>query len=561
MPNIRVLPDNVANQIAAGEVIERPAAVVKELLENSLDAQAKQVEIEFRNGGKSYIRVEDDGCGMPPDEAVLSLERHATSKIREASDLLKVTSFGFRGEALPSIASISVLTLRTRTKEAQSGSEIVIRGGKWIHQKACGMPPGTCIEVSQLFHSVPARRKFLKTENTETSHIIHLTRLYAAAHPEVSFTLIENGREVFKSPICANLRERIQEIWGKQLAENLIKLPSLEEEGLRLHGLLGKPGIVRSTKQEMITMINGRPVDSRTLHFALIESYQPFLPKGRYPVAFLFLEISPAYVDVNIHPTKRQVRFQEEEKVRSVVQKAIESCLASYLNQDALLSPIQTSSTHEEVLQPAILPSPSTNKPQPIFFEPEKKASFDWRFVGKVHGLYALFETRAGLVIMNCRSAHERIWFETLQKSFSEKSTATQSLVFPVPLELDPVSASILEDNLDFFKECGFTLTPFGRHFFRLEAIPQWLSPELAETFVRDWIGTVREGGTKKTNLAGEILARMAATRAIRFGDSITREEIIDLAKELLQCKNSLTCPRGHLIYFELTKSELENRL
>ncbi|SVC82532.1 uncharacterized protein METZ01_LOCUS335386, partial [marine metagenome] len=297
MSSIRVLPDRVANQIAAGEVVERPAAVVKELIENSLDAGATRIEIEYRNGGKSYLRVEDDGHGMSPDEALLSLERHGTSKIRETDDLQQITSFGFRGEALPSIASVSRFVLRTRPRGKAGGSEILVNGGKLVHQKDCGMPEGTCIEVARLFNSVPARRKFLRTDNTEAAHVCRLARLYAMAHPETAFTLLENGRTIFRSPTCTDLRERLREIFGGGFADDLIEVES-KSDGFSLKGLIGKPGVGRSTRQEMIFMINNRPVDSKALSYAVIEAYHTYVPKGRYPPAFLFLSMEPSAVDV-----------------------------------------------------------------------------------------------------------------------------------------------------------------------------------------------------------------------------------------------------------------------
>ena len=322
MPEIRILSDQVANQIAAGEVVERPVAVLKELVENSLDAGAQKIEIEFRNGGKSYLRVEDDGMGMNPDQALLALERHATSKIRKASDLNKVGTFGFRGEALPSIASVSRFVIRTRPVSSNEGTEIFINGGKMIHCKDCGMPPGTRVEVSHLFNSVPGRRKFLKTEVTEATHLIHMAKLYALAHPSVTFTLIEGGRTVFRSPACDSPADRVREIFGRGLAESLTPMDA-QENDLRLSGLLGKPGQSRSTRKEMIFFVNRRPVDSRTISYAVIEAFHTFVPKGRFPPAILFLEIDPAVVDVNVHPSKREIRFRDDPKVRSFILNSV----------------------------------------------------------------------------------------------------------------------------------------------------------------------------------------------------------------------------------------------
>ncbi|HYC72661.1 MAG TPA: DNA mismatch repair endonuclease MutL, partial [Opitutaceae bacterium] len=322
MPAIRILSDRVANQIAAGEVIERPAAVVKELVENALDAGATRITVEFRAGGRSLMRVEDNGCGMTREDALLSLERHATSKIVETADLDQLATFGFRGEALPSIASIARFELQTRPAGATAGTEILVNGGKLVHVRECGIAPGTRITVSNLFHAVPARRKFLKSDATESAHIIQTVRLYALACPQTAFTLIEDGRVLFQSPACSSLADRVAEIFGRQLAADLLPVEAAEG-GLGLSGLTGKPGVSRATRHELLLFVNRRPVDSRTLHFALIESYATSVPKGRYPVAVLFLELDPAAVDVNVHPAKREVRFRSEGAVRGFVIRAV----------------------------------------------------------------------------------------------------------------------------------------------------------------------------------------------------------------------------------------------
>src|SRR4051812_3701251 len=322
MAKVRILTDRVANQIAAGEVIERPAAVAKELVENALDAGATRIEVEFRHGGRSLMRVEDNGSGMSRDDALLALERHATSKIAEASDLDRLASYGFRGEALPSIASVSRFELQTREEGSDVGTEILVNGGKFVHVRDCGRAVGTRIEVTHLFNSVPARRKFLKTDQTEAAHIIHCVRLYALACPRTAFTLVEDGRVIFRSPECATFGDRITEIFGRQISEALVPVEAVEP-GLRLSGLIGRPGVGRATRHEMIVFVNARPVDSRTLNYALIESYHESLPKGRYPLAFVFFECDPASVDVNVHPAKREVRFRSEPTVRSFVIRSV----------------------------------------------------------------------------------------------------------------------------------------------------------------------------------------------------------------------------------------------
>ena len=322
-PVIRILEDKVADQIAAGEVVERPAAAAKELLENALDAGARRVTLDFSRGGKALIVVEDDGMGMEPDQAELALRRHATSKIVAAADLDRIRTFGFRGEALPSIASVSRFTLRTRARGADVGVELLVNAGRLVHRREHGMAEGTRVEVANLFHPVPARLRFLKSDDTEAAHIIRLVRLYAVAHPEVGFLLREDGREIFRSPGNVPLADRVREIWGKSVADELLPLPPVEGRGLGLSGLIGKPGASRATRQDLVTVVNGRPVDSRALTYALVEAYHTLIPKGRYPLAFLFLEIDPAAVDVNVHPAKREIRFREEPKVRAFVMASV----------------------------------------------------------------------------------------------------------------------------------------------------------------------------------------------------------------------------------------------
>ncbi len=341
MSKIRILSNQVANQIAAGEVIERPAAVVKELIENSLDAGATKIEIEFKNGGKTYIRVEDNGYGMSAEETLLSLERHATSKLANIDDLMAIRTFGFRGEAVPSIASVSQFTIKTRRILDTVGTEIRIQAGKVMEKKEYGMAPGTRIEVEHLFASVAGRRAFLKTDNTEAAHIIHLCKLYAVSFSQVSFELLEDGQTIFKSPKCQRLQERVEEIWGWRLANELMVLEEASEGDLKLYGAIGKPTASRSTKLEIVTIINKRPVDSRALNGAILESYHTYIPKGRYPVAFLFLEINPAAVDVNVHPAKREVRFREEGKIRQFIIQSITRALQQETRQrlEGLIKP------------------------------------------------------------------------------------------------------------------------------------------------------------------------------------------------------------------------------
>ncbi len=585
MAKVRILPDRVANQIAAGEVIERPAAVVKELVENALDAGATRIEVEFRHGGRSLMRVEDNGTGMSRDDALLALERHATSKLAEAADLDRLTSYGFRGEALPSIASVAHFELQTREAGSEAGTEILVNGGKFVHVRDCGRPVGTRIEVTHLFNSVPARRKFLKTDQTEAAHIVQCVRLYALACPRTAFTLIEDGHVVFRSPECATRAERIAEIFGRQTAESLVAVEAAEP-GLRLSGLIGRPGIGRATRHEMIVFVNARPVDSRTLNYALIESYHESLPKGRYPLAFVFFECDPAAVDVNVHPAKREVRFRSEPQVRSFVIRAVLQRLRELAAPEAenrkpehfQLAPVPTSaaSSRDGVVAPlvtaaslppsrSIATAPASPPPAvsaPIENPKSKTQNFAWRFLGLAHGNFALFETAAGLVLLDRRAAHERVWFERLREQFRSGAVPSQRLLLPIPLELDPIAAVMLLDRLKFLQAHGFEIGEFGRNFFRIEALPAWLEPVDAEPFLRDLLGAFRDGRLPENNieLAHEELARLAAAKAVRLPDSTSEAELRALVIQLLATRAPLTSPAGRPTYIELSHGELARR-
>ncbi|MBQ6534555.1 MAG: DNA mismatch repair endonuclease MutL, partial [Opitutales bacterium] len=327
-PEIRILPDDVANRIAAGEVVERPAAVAKELIENSIDAGATRIEVEFKRGGKSFVKVSDDGCGMTRQQALTSLEPHATSKIRAPEDLFAISSYGFRGEAIPSIASVSKFRLRTRPESMAFGTEIDVYAGAVNSVRDCGMAAGTEISVENLFCSVPARRKFLKSDNVEASHIIRLCKLYALALPDISFTLVENSRVVFRSESGMDIVGRVGRIFGSDIAEKLFELPEISSRGISVGGAILKAGESFPTGRNICVFINGRPVDCRAAASAVKEAYSPYIPKGRFAAAFLFITLPPETVDVNVHPAKREVRLKNEFEVRDFLFDALSAALA-----------------------------------------------------------------------------------------------------------------------------------------------------------------------------------------------------------------------------------------
>jgi DNA mismatch repair protein MutL len=574
MSTIRILEATVANQIAAGEVVERPAAVIKELLENSLDAEARRVTVDFSRGGKAQMIVEDDGKGMTGAEALLSLERHATSKIQLASDLDRISTFGFRGEALPSIASVARFTMQTRPASAPSGTEIAINGGKLVHRRDHGMAPGTRIEVTNLFHPVPARLKFLKSDETEAAHIVRLVRLYAIAHPEVGFLLREDGREIFRSPGNAPLLDRVREIWGRQVAEEVTIMPSFARPGMRLSGLLGKPGVSRGTRQDLVTVVNGRPVDSRTMAFALTESYHTLIPKGRYPLAFIFLEMDPAWVDVNVHPAKREVRFRDEAKVRNFLIESVLAVLRARADDGLPAATIPSVSTATPLTAPAVptLSSPVSASGTPAAFVPPSTVPVQpnhapavrlgWRLLSRLREERAVFETPTGLAILDIGAAHQRVLYESILAQFTAQKPVSQPMLVPLSIELEPLPAAVLKERLPLLASAGFDFEEYGRNFWRIQALPAWLEPEDALAFVRDLLAEMarREGDFGRPSLAYDALAKIAVIKARRKGDSLSDAELMELVQALFRTVQPGSCPRGRRTYVEWTDADLTRR-
>jgi len=578
---IRVLDPTVANQIAAGEVVERPAAVVKELLENSLDAGATRVTVDFSRGGKALMVVEDDGKGMSPDEALLSLERHATSKLRLAADLDRIATFGFRGEALPSIASVARFTLQTRPAAAPSGVEILVNGGKVIHRRDHGMAPGTRIEVANLFHPVPARLKFLKSDETEAAHIIRLVRLYAVAHPSVGFLLREDGRELFRSPGKAPLLERVREIWGRQVAAELAVMPPAERPGLRLSGLLGRPGVSRATRQDLVTVVNGRPVDSRAMVFALTESYHTVIPKGRYPLAFLFLEMDPAWVDVNVHPAKAEVRFVDRWTVERAVERAVRRALGTE-DSAALVGHVRPSPFAERALGSPLgidaLRQPAPAAPVPLFDDaetaapggppvvaPSRTGDPDDEIVVPVltqfHRTYLAFERGEALVLIDQHSAHERVLYERFMRIFESGESPAQRLLFPLTLHLTPAEAEAFEANREPLARLGFEAEGFGGTSVVVHAVPNPHPRFDAARCLRESLAAL-SGDREASAIARHerLAATVACKAAVKAGDLLAPEEMRALYVALARTTLPAHDVHGRATILQLGWDEIDRR-
>jgi len=603
---IRILPDQVANRIAAGEVIERPVAVIKELVDNSIDAGADRIKVQFKQGGKSYMLVEDNGKGMTPDDALLSLERHATSKIRGSDDLFNIQTLGFRGEAIPSIASVSRFLMRTRPEADVEGTEILVNGGKLIHRKEVGTPPGTRIEVTHLFSSIPARRKFLKTDNTEASHIIQWMRLMAVAHPGVAFRLLSNDRTLFSLPNHESQLQRILALWGREF-ENKLESFEFEQDDIQASGFIGKAGVSRPSRSDIVTIVNGRPVESRTLGFAFTEAFHTHIPKGRYPLVFLQLKIDPSLIDVNIHPSKKEIKFKNESKVRTLIIQNVWRVLRgnnsigipgqTWQKPDAGATPANSvapnpskPSIGQSPARPTQKPVSSNSIPQPrqpgntafahsgtttasqtsanestfeskpanahATAQPEAPThqrvsdlAREWRFIGSYRRAYSLFERSNGLTLVHSSRALRRIGYEKVLAGLQSQSTAVQEEIVPTTLELDAHTSGRLKMWIPTLKKCGFLVEEFGRNFFRIEAVPSLLNGEEAKNLIEKWLH--QDGADSSLNLetTQTDIALLCSSKYRKQLELPLREEVaFDILKQLLDCDQPMVDPEGKAI-------------
>ena len=617
MSRIALLPEEVASQVAAGEVVERPASVVKELVENSLDAGATRIEVLIRRGGNSFIRVVDNGCGMDRDDALLCLERHATSKIRTGADLMAIHTLGFRGEALPSIASVSRFRLTTREHGALAGTEVIVSGGKMEAVRDCGEPEGTQIEARSLFYNLPARRKFLRSENTEASHVEHVLQLQAIGHPHVGFTLLNDDRLVHQLPPGQTLRERLRDLFSTALVGELLDVPEMEIAGVRVTGLLGRAGVSRSTRQQQIIFLNGRPIENPTISHALREGYHTALMKGQHPVTFLSIEMDPAAVDVNVHPAKREVRFRDPSLVREVIvevtRRVVESDRASWSRTFAAPArpqPVQDNTlplippTEQFALRrdwshfsapaeaPAAapvrdasetLPLSQTNAAQPLPAEaapslqsapsapsvpsatapaPQARPAQDFKFIGVLGRLYILMENAGGLVLVDQHAAHERILFEEMRRRMEGQGVPTQRLLLPITLQVAPRDAGWLSENLDALARTGIGLEPFGAGTFKIDALPQFLSATEPSQLLRDIIDELRDTSqqTSKLRLGEDMIAKTVCRHAVKANDILREPECLRLVQDLIACELPYCCPHGRPTMIQLSYLELEKK-
>jgi len=577
MSRVRLLSDTLASQVAAGEVIERPSSVVKELVENSIDAQAQAIEVMIRRGGISLIRVTDDGIGMDRDDALLCLERHATSKIRTAADLATVGTLGFRGEALPSIASVARFRLTTREKEAVAGTEVIVSGGRIETVRDGGEAPGTQVEVRSLFYNLPARRKFLRSENTETRNIEHQLNLQAIAHPGIGFSLVRDERVVFQLPAAKTLRDRIRDLLGNELLARLLEVEPAEGE-LRVHGFVGQAGVSRASRAQQFVFVNGRAVENPVIGAALKEGYHTALMKGQFPVTFLFVELPPAEVDVNVHPAKREVRFRDPVGVREAVVTAIRKTLES--DRSSWQEQFRAPSVPEIPLVRRAEPVPPSNHvAQPNFpveigglattgdrFSPNEErrpvGEHHFRILGILNKLYVLMENAEGLVLVDQHAAHERILFEELRRRMEEKGVPSQRLLLPQVIELAPRDAEWIERNLPTLQKMGLGVEEFGRHTFKLESLPPFLSGTEPARLLQDVIDSLKSASNSSSplRLGEEMIAKTVCRHAVKANDLLRQPEVEKLILDLLDCELPYCCPHGRPTMIQISLGELEKK-
>ena len=569
MGKIRLLTDEVASQVAAGEVVERPASVVKELVENSIDSGARRIRVEFARGGTQLIRIEDDGSGMDREDALLSLERHATSKIRTAADLADVGTMGFRGEAVPSIASVSRFRLVTRPAEAAAGTEIQIAGGKIESVSDSGGAPGTSVEVRSLFFNLPARKKFLRGEETEAAHILHQMQSLAIAHPDVAMTLVRDGRVVWQAAATKDHEVRIRDLFGADFVGRLMVVQPIEEHGIRIEGFVAKPGEGRPDRELQFVVLNRRVVQCPAVFQSLREAYAEALPKGRHPLAVLRITMDPLSFDCNVHPAKREVRLHRPDQVRQAVYAAAKQALDVF-RTPVEAHPREPATVRSEVIHEVVPHRPSrlsfSPPPQidlPVMPQPERAVENDdaFRLLGGLGGRWILMEGAEGLVLLDARAASERILFEGLRREVALGHVASQRLLLPEIIELTAKDAVWISENLEALQKAGFLLEAFGGFSFKVEALPSCLSERDARAALLDVCETLRStgllgSGQPVLDALVRSVSRIAALNGFAYEESRARR----LVRELLKCELPYACPQGRPTMIQWSFGELDRK-
>jgi len=621
---VQILSPEVSNKIAAGEVVERPSSVVKELVENAIDADSSNIQVDIRAGGKRLIQVSDNGHGMSVEDATLAVERHATSKLTDINDLQKLQTFGFRGEALPSIASVCKLELQTRLHQAVAGTQIVVEGGISQTVRESGCSPGTQISVNNLFYNVPARLKFLKTEMTEMSHITNQVTWAALAHPQIRFSLQHNQKSVIDVRPCGDLTQRIRLLYGKEMAENLIEIEA-ELPNFHLHCWLGKPNVTKSNRKWQLFFLNRRPIRSKILSGALTEATRQTMPKDRHAVAFIFLTMHTEEVDINVHPAKIEVRFRDERSVYSQMVKLLNKGIyqqkfipvvdtpvddtfdrPSQYGQNRGVRfrpssiksarPVPAESTSS--LSPSSLAElPISNAPIPPShsilsteatelknshqtiglskniqppdrdIEPESTLELldydDVQLKANLFNTYILAEGKDQLFLIDQHVASERVIYERLVNQIRLNGVPSQGLLLPITLELTSPQLSVFDQEEELFNRLGFEIEKFGGQTLIVRSIPSMMPSSLVATTLTDLIDHLSDsanGDIDVLKIHDQAMTMLSCKSAIKAGDKLKMEEMIHLVKELSQAQHPFNCPHARPIIIQITQRELETR-
>ena len=564
--SVRVLPPELASKIAAGEVVERPASVVKELVENSLDAGASRITVQIEAGGVRLVRVSDDGGGIAAPEVELAFQRHATSKLQTPEQLDAVATLGFRGEALPSIAVASRVSLTTRTGEAEAGYQVLLEWGQLTRSTPQGCPPGTTVKVSDLFGNLPARRKFLKSNAAETSRVHDLVARYALAYPQVQFRLIVDGRPVITTPGNGKPREILLELYGAEVAASMLEVMAEDPEtGYRVDGFISPPSVNRANRTYMTLFINRRWVQSRMLSYALEEAYHGLLPEKRYPVSAINVSLPYHDVDVNSHPAKREVRFHHEGRVFSTVQKAVRAALIADSPVPQMRPPAGASTgAPPSAAGPAFFPRSAFSGLRQDYSAPPDAAAPRQsppalKVVGQVKLTYIVAEGPEGMFLVDQHAAHERVLFDRLRRDAAQPSPLSQPLLEPVTVELTPGQVEVLAKHGDFLKSYGFQVEAFGDNVYLLRSMPVILTTQDPGKSLVDVLDLVAFEGLVRQR-EDIMAASIACHSAIRAGKALTEAEMRALLEQLEGADNPHTCPHGRptMIHFSAYHMERE---
>jgi DNA mismatch repair protein MutL len=582
---IHVLPPEVADKIAAGEVVERPASVVKELVENAIDAGARNVRVEARDGGQRLIRVTDDGTGIPHAEVPLAFARHATSKLTSIDDLEHIQTLGFRGEALASIAAVSRLTMVSRTAHAAGGALIRLEGGRQVRFAEHGAPPGTSVSVENLFYNVPARLKFLKAPATEAGHIHRVVTRYAMAFPEIRFQLLLNERVALQTTGQGSLYDVLLEVLGLDACHQLIALPDAEAGVLPgrsprplVTGYVGRPSLHHAQRDHIILFVNRRWVQDRLLTAAVVQAYHTLLPAGRYPVAVLSVTIDPGEVDVNVHPTKSEVKFRDQQAVFGALQKAVRAIVISCdeppqlaVRPGAPSRELSGTSPYPDEHYSVGAAAGGWRRLTQFGFEVQRTAPEGstgdqppfgrlplLRVLGQLAQTYVIAEGPDGMYLIDQHAAHERVLYEQLQRQRATLTVSSQQLLAPAVLDLTPGQAAVLDAEADVLAQLGFDIEPFGGYTYRLRAVPELLVSDDPAAALSDILAEMAEGVVPLARRAEErVMTTVCKRAAIKAGQSLSLREQQELVHSLEQCESPRTCPHGRPTMLHLSSAQL----